>query len=88
MEVSGSLLKFRGQLDPETFLEGFGGGFGVTWEVSGSLWEVSGSTWKVSGSLGRFRGQLDPETSLGGFGVNTTCYETHEILVLGGFEIF
>ena len=32
---------------------------------------------------GRFRGQYEE-----GFGVNTTCYETHEILVLEGFGVF
>ena len=81
--VSGSLGKFRGQfrshLDPETDVENAESG--------------------VSDSLERFRGQfrchLDSETILekvegvlGGFGVNTTCYGTHEILVLEGFGVF
>ena len=45
------------------------------------------------GWAGRFRGQLDlPGRFRGqyeeGFGVDTTCYETHEILVLEGFGVF
>ena len=43
--------------------------------------------WEVLASWRRFAPKL-PQNLPRGFGANTSCYETHELLVLGGFGVF